>query len=219
MSKFLCVVDFEATCDDNPGTIDPQEIIEFPSVLIRIDGDDLKARIIAEFQKYIRPAHNPTLTSFCKKLTGISQDQIDSGTSFEVALSAHRAWLTEQLGCHPSTENVTIVTCGDWDIKSMLPRQCFLTRMKVPEYLTRVCNIKIIAQELWGEKKRPSGMVKMLTRLRLPLIGREHSGIDDCRNIAAICLRFASMFCKFRPTGELMFKSDEDAYTFRKILL
>ena len=29
-------------------------------------------------------------------------------------------------------------------------------------------------------------MAGMLKALRLPLVGRHHSGIDDCRNIAAI---------------------------------
>ena len=37
-----------------------------------------------------------------------------------------------------------------------------------------------------ARRAKPSGMTGMLRGLGLPLEGRHHSGIDDCRNIASI---------------------------------
>jgi len=62
------VLDFEATCDQG-GNFKPQEIIEFPSVLL--DGRTLQS--ISEFQYFVKPTVNPQLTPFCTELTGITQ--------------------------------------------------------------------------------------------------------------------------------------------------
>jgi len=69
------VIDFEATCDKekNPH---PQEIIEFPSVLVNSRTGQLEDC----FQIYVRPTHNLLLTEFCKELTGIQQSQVCSST-------------------------------------------------------------------------------------------------------------------------------------------
>merc|ERR1719460_2148124 len=62
--KYICVLDFEKTCEKDV-RLDPQEIIEFPSVLLCAD------RIVpdVEFHCYVRPSVNPFLTNFCTELT------------------------------------------------------------------------------------------------------------------------------------------------------
>ena len=51
----LIVLDFEATCDDvSPPS--PQEIIEFPSVLLSAHTFE----VIAEFESFVRPELNRT---------------------------------------------------------------------------------------------------------------------------------------------------------------
>lgn len=69
--QYFVVVDFEATCDKekNPH---PQEIIEFPSVLV----NSMTGQLEASFQTYVRPAYHQNLTDFCKELTGIQQIQV-----------------------------------------------------------------------------------------------------------------------------------------------
>ena len=42
--------------------------------------------------------------------------------------------------------------------------------------------------------------LSMLERVRLNLVGREHRGIDDCRNILRICQRLLEDGAVFRPT-------------------
>lgn len=68
---YFVVIDFEATCDKekNPH---PQEIIEFPSVIV----NSMTGQLEACFQTYVRPTCNQTLSDFCKELTGIQQVQV-----------------------------------------------------------------------------------------------------------------------------------------------
>lgn len=69
--QYFVVIDFEATCDKekNPH---PQEIIEFPSVLV----NSLTGQLEASFQTYVRPIYYQLLSDFCKELTGIQQIQV-----------------------------------------------------------------------------------------------------------------------------------------------
>lgn len=52
----------------------------------------------------------------------------------------------------------------------------------------RVINIKTAFRVKYGYK-RGKGMAKMLGALRMDLVGRHHSGIDDCGNILRIAER------------------------------
>lgn len=72
--QYFVVIDFEATCDrdKNPH---PQEIIEFPSVIV----SSVTGQLEACFQTYVRPTCNQLLSDFCKDLTGIQQIQVCQG--------------------------------------------------------------------------------------------------------------------------------------------
>lgn len=76
---YFVVIDFEATCDkaNNPH---PQEIIEFPSVIV----SSLTGQLEACFQTYVRPTCNQLLSEFCKDLTGIQQIQVCLELKFRV---------------------------------------------------------------------------------------------------------------------------------------
>ncbi|KAJ8629218.1 hypothetical protein MRB53_022541 [Persea americana] len=67
----------------------PQEIIEFPSVLV----NSVTGQMEGSFQTYVRPTYRPLLTDFCKELTGIQQSQVDKGVSLSEALVLHDKWL------------------------------------------------------------------------------------------------------------------------------
>lgn len=77
------------------------------------------------------------------------------------------------------------VTCGDWDLRTMLPAQLGLIGGRVPQHFRRWVNIKqTFSRVMNGSKGK--GMAAMLDSLGLPLEGRHHSGIDDCRNLVRI---------------------------------
>lgn len=194
---YAVVLDFEATCgaEENPH---PQEIIEFPSVLLELKT----GRKIDEFTSFIRPVHNTELTKFCIDLTSIEQDDVDNAPSFADVLERHIMWL----GRHGvNAGNGILVTCGDWDLQIMFPKQCGIARPEVralyPIY-SRWLNVKSLFCAVVGRKKAP-GMLGMIHALGLTLQGRHHRGIDDCRNIANILLSLTDRGGRVGVSGSL----------------
>ena len=72
------VVDLEATCcNRNSFPRTEMEIIEIGAVMT-----DSQFEVIDEFQSFIKPVRHPELTDFCKELTTISQQEVDSALGF-----------------------------------------------------------------------------------------------------------------------------------------
>jgi len=193
---YAIILDFEATCG-YPEPVRPQEIIEFPSVLVLLETME----IVDEFNSFVSPYHNPHLTEFCRNLTSIGQADVDDALRFHDVLASHGKWLEK----HGLTEmNSIFVTCGDWDLRTMLPAQCRIGQHPVealyPIY-TRWLNIKVPYAELL--KRKAPGMAGMMRCLGLPLIGVHHRGIDDCRNIQKILGALVSRGASIEVTSRL----------------
>lgn len=110
--EYLLICDIEATCtasnrNERPSSSESatdmslsgletdaweHEIIEFPIVLFSI-GEN---KVLSEFRTYIRPLKNPKLSDFCRALTGISQETVDSAQIFTEALREIEAWLLKE---------------------------------------------------------------------------------------------------------------------------
>ncbi|KAI9139865.1 ribonuclease H-like domain-containing protein, partial [Paraphysoderma sedebokerense] len=174
--RYLLVLDFEATCDENKKI--ENEVIEFPIVVV----DTQSIKVIDEFRRYVKPLRNPTLTKFCTSLTGITQDLVDNSETFDVVFKQVQEFLK------PYINEGLFVTCGDWDLKHMLPKQAEMYAIDIPDSMKRWNNIKVSFCEAYGLKKR-MGMDMMLDYMGLELLGRHHSGLDDCRNIARIAIK------------------------------
>ena len=202
MPRFAYVLNFEATCDAAPAQLQ-NEVIEFPGVLIDLQ---INAIISDDFQQYVMPVLNPVLTAFCTELTGITNEVIGkSGVSFPTALERHRDWLLRVTGLQSESEiesEVIFVTGGDWDLKTMLPQQSEISKISVPLYLQKWCNIRLLYMSFFQKKKSHTGMTLMLDQLGIPLEGKLHSGIDDCKNIARILNKLVSLGCKVKHTAQ-----------------
>jgi len=200
----LVVLDFEATCDEGH-TPSPQEIIEFPSVLVRLPAH----APVDEFESFVRPQHHPRLSAFCRDLTGIGQREVDQAAPFAEVLDRYLAWLRSHglavTAQHPPGPSWAIATCGDWDLATMFPNQCrdaVPPQPLIPRPFRRWVNVKALFARWRGTEKAP-GMPGMLDALDLPLLGRHHRGIDDCRNIARIVAALAGRGVPIVPTTEL----------------
>lgn len=197
----VVVLDFEATCQ--PGAPpSPQEIIEFPSVLV-----SLRDRAVEDsFSSFVRPVHHPTLSEFCTELTSIRQQDVDAAPPFLDVLAAHRAWLEGHGLLAPDGQaRFAFVTCGDWDLQTMLPVQCAASGLPItalPPVYRRWINIKKVFLDVL-KKAKSFGMPAMLRALDLELVGTHHRGIDDCHNIARIALALAARDARFELTGKL----------------
>ncbi|KAG8916573.1 hypothetical protein FRC00_014672, partial [Tulasnella sp. 408] len=73
------VLDVEATCEAGSRFDHPNEIIEWPVILMRWEDKDettgtgSKLVIVDEFTSFVRPTWRPQLSEFCTSLTGITQ--------------------------------------------------------------------------------------------------------------------------------------------------
>lgn len=180
---YFLVLDFEATCDKER-KISPQEIIEFP--VLKLNAKTMQEE--SHFHSYVTPTANPVLTPFCTELTGISQDMVSGKPILQTVLQDFDRWMQEEGLLNPGI-NICFVTCGDWDLKTMLPQQCKAFKLHHPHYMKKWMNIKFAFNDVMGYK--PRGMPEMLGALGLELLGRHHSGIDDSRNIARILKKLA----------------------------
>lgn len=192
MEYYLCVLDFEATCWDSGENKDQMEIIEFPSVLYKINETKNTCEFVSEFAKYVKPTINPTLSKFCTELTGITQKQVDSADTVDKVYKEHIAWLDANI---PIGANFVIATCGHWDLRTQLVRECTKKKLKTSKYYSNYINVKDEFEYFY--KTKAGGMPQMLKYLSLPLEGRHHSGIDDSRNIAKIMLSIIKSGHKF----------------------
>ena len=192
---YFLVLDFEATCEDKT-KMKPQEIIEFP--VLKVNAQTMTVE--STFHTYVQPTAHPVLTPFCTKLTGITQEMVDGQPVLEEVLKEFHKWMSTSGLLDPGV-NFCFVTCGDWDLKTMLPSQCKHFRLPIPHYFRKWVNIKRIFEAATGQKAK--GMVGMLEYFELQLEGRHHSGIDDSRNIACILAKLAKVHPDIQPTTEL----------------
>lgn len=79
---YICIIDFEATCEEGNPAEFLHEIIEFPVVLLNTHSLEIEDT----FQQYVRPEVNSQLSEFCIGLTGITQDQVDRADAFPQVL-------------------------------------------------------------------------------------------------------------------------------------
>lgn len=192
---YFLVLDFEATCDNRRQLI-PQEIIEFP--VLKVNGRTFE--IERQFHQYVQPDVHKELTDFCTELTGIIQDQVGNQPNLQQTLELFDKWMQDEGLLNPDIRSA-VVTCGDWDLQTMLPQQCKYLQIQPASYLKRWINIKKPFCDITGT--HPKGMMSMLKMLKLSHIGRHHSGIDDCHNIAAVLRALAERQYVFKITKEL----------------
>ena len=176
--SYICVLDFEATCWENM-TNKKHEIIEFPSVLLLWDKGTNEIKEISKTQIYCKPKNNSILSEFCKDLTKIKQKDVDDGISFPDALKKHEEWIEEHIPNYEK-EDVTILTCGAWDLVHCAPDEFRNWEIWYPPAIyMKFINIKNDFEKLYGENA--GGMMGMLKYLamvkdgyREPVI--KHSG-------------------------------------------
>ena len=184
--EYLMVLDFEATCSDNEPTY-PNEIIEFPVVLV----DMAAQRVVSEFHSFVRPIRNPTLTPFCRHLTGIKQAAVDAAPMLPEAVRRFDEWMCKTV---PEGSRCIFATDGPWDLRHFLFEQAVCRDgLIVGPVFSKWINVRRTFSDFFHIK--PCGVEKMLARINLSFEGRPHRGIDDARNIARIVLGLVSRGC------------------------
>lgn len=192
---YLLVLDFEATCE-NGVKLNPQEIIEFP--LVALDCHTGTTQVV--FHSYVKPVFHPKLSEFCTKLTGIQQNVVDAAPTFAEVWPKANAKLDEFLAEKKKKKPVVVVavvTCGNWDLKTMLPEQLGASKLATrgDDMFSNWINIRTVFESHYNVPSK--GMKGMLDHLKLELQGKHHSGIDDCHNIARLAIEMLRSGAKF----------------------
>ncbi|XP_044512464.1 uncharacterized protein LOC123230343 isoform X1 [Mangifera indica] len=196
--QYFVVIDFEATCDKekNPH---PQEIIEFPSVIV----SSVTGQLEACFQTYVRPTCNQLLSDFCKDLTGIQQIQVDRGVTLSEALLRHDKWL-ENKGI--KNTNFAVVTWSNWDCRVMLESECRYKKIRKPPYFNRWINLKVPFREVFGGVR--CNLREAVEMAGLAWQGRAHCGLDDAKNTARLLALLMHRGFKFSITNSLTWPTE-----------
>ncbi|KAF9050713.1 hypothetical protein BDZ89DRAFT_589323 [Hymenopellis radicata] len=202
----LLVVDFEGTCTETSGFDYPNEIIEFPIVMLKWENkEEGKLVVHDEFRTVVRPTWKPNLSQFCTRLTGITQKEVDKAPPFAVALGLAQAFLVRNgVIDHAGEDTSQFCWCtdGPWDLRELLLKQCFISKIPPPPWMIKrkFINTRSLVRNLLSREAKvnpkatgiPSMTVQQqLEALRIPLKGRLHSGIDDSRNISRIVQELA----------------------------
>lgn len=70
------------------------------------------------------------------------QSMVEKEETFDKVFTDFNTWLKDiEQGIGPN-KRTTFVTCGDWDLKTMLPNQCQLSQLQVPNSMTHWLNLK-----------------------------------------------------------------------------
>lgn len=189
---YICILDFEATCWPDARNDQIREIIEFPSILYKVNLKN-KIHYISQFAQYVKPVLHPKLSIFCTELTCITQNQVDNAKGFKDVYKDHCKWLVENV---PLGSKFVLVTVGKWDLCTMLPLEAKRYDIKLNNYYKKWKDLKDEFQYCY--KTTAGSMMNMLSKLNIKHTGHHHSGISDCENTAEIVKKMISdghVFC------------------------
>lgn len=168
------IVDLEATCWDEKGHGNKNEIIEIGAVCI----NEYKQEE-SQFSEFVKPILNPRLSDFCTGLTTITQKDVDAADTFDKVIARFKTWIGLE-------EEYMLCSWGLYD-KNQFISDCHLHKLNT-SWLEHHISLKHQYTEIKG-LKRHTGMSGALYMENLKLQGTHHRGIDDARNIAKIFLK------------------------------
>lgn len=176
----ILVIDVESTCQENKDS-QPQE--EFISEIIEIGYTvlDYKINEIRESGSIIVKPIESAVTPFCTSLTGLTQEIVDRGISFEEAC--------QTLMSNLKAGSRLWGSYGEYD-RSMFIKMCERRNVKYP-FTPQHANIKSLATIMNGEV---NGLGRTLSLLKMSFEGRHHSGKDDSYNAARILQYYKAKF-------------------------
>ena len=177
----VLVIDVESTCWEPP-EVQPKgaisEIIEIGIAVV-----NTKTLLIEKNDSIIIRPQKSKISKFCTKLTTLTQEYVDQGTTFQAAM--------EILRKNYDAENRTFVSWGDYDRK-MFERNCKDYGVKYP-FGPRHLNLRNTFTMLQGLDREP-GLDAALDYLGMSLEGTHHRGVDDAKNIAKVFIHTLSKY-------------------------
>jgi inhibitor of KinA sporulation pathway (predicted exonuclease) len=166
----IVVVDVEATCWKKGVFSRKKETIEIGAVRFLPDRAE---STWPEFQTFVRPRRLPRLSTFCRELTGITQEDIDPAPTFPEALRLFLDW----------SEPLERVVLASWSRYDVWQIDLDLEAHGLPELAIPLLDVKKLATRVVGAKS-----FEETARLLAPDLGAtpSHRAVPDARRTARI---------------------------------
>ena len=169
----IVVVDVEATCWKKGVFSRKKETIEIGAVRLLLDRDQSRW---PEFQTFVRPQRLPRLSSFCRELTGITQEKVDAAPSFPEALRLFVEW-------SPPLDRVVLATWSRYDLWQL---DLDLEAHGLPKLAIPFLDVKKLAARIVGAKSFEQTVLELApATVAMP----SHRAIADARRTASILIR------------------------------
>lgn len=164
------VIDLEATTEEGGWPVAEMEIIEIGATLVNQDGRELD-----HFERFVRPQRRPLLTHFCRELTHISQDNIDSAAPLGTVWPQFERWLGHHLA-----RVVGWASWGDYD-KHQLEEEWRQHELSTALTTLPHVNLKLRFAQA-RQLQRPMGLNAALQLAGMQFSGQQHRALADARN-------------------------------------
>jgi len=176
----LMVVDFEATCGPSvsKGNV---EIIEVGALLCPVEMDTFDVNDLPTFHSMVKPQRIKKISSFCTKLTGIRQQDVQDAPVFLDMLVEWKAFMSTH-NC--SAENTIFGSWSNFD-----PKQLRVECLRYQSDFSFGTNIDLQKEFKKAQKHTQVYSVKKaLETLQLEFDGFEHTALGDAKNTARLVL-------------------------------
>ncbi len=144
------------------------EIIEIGAVKL-----DNELENVDTFSCIIRSQIGKKLRGSVKRLTHLTNDDINSGMPFTKAFSMFRKWI--------GNEETVIFTWGDGDVRVLLENFKYLNGIKVIPFLEKYCDLQRVFQRIHGSAKgQQTGLLNAAQMLEIdPEMYIHHRALGD----------------------------------------
>ena len=170
------IYDLEATCWLGRPPKGYNEIIEIGAVKINEFGE-----VEDSYESFVKPKVNPLLSGFCKKLTSITQDQINRARQFNHVIQEFQEW-TEMY-----EYDFHICSWGQND-KNLFASDCELHKID-NDWLNQYINLKNQYDSIKGRSVK-GNLKKIVMKEGFEFTGKAHRAISDAENLAKIFLKY-----------------------------
>jgi len=170
------IYDIEATCWDGAPLADIQEVIEIGAILLNDYGEE-----VGSYNRFVRPKVSPTLSPFCKRLTTITQENVDRANTFPKVIEEFQDW------AEMFDEDYILCSWGDFD-KEIFISNCELHDLDY-DWAEKHINLKKQYREI-KNNNRQVGFKAALKYEGFEFTGTEHRGISDAENLVKIFTKY-----------------------------
>lgn len=148
-----------------------REILQIGAV--KLDCKDMLLEVDS-FERLVKPSINMALSSYIKKLTGLSQAKIDTEGIYI------RDAIMQFLNFCSGIEYI----CFNGEDDLVIRENCNLNNIICPKIFLKGVDLQPLLASALGESEKWIASGEVMERLNFPKIGKPHNAIDDARNLA-----------------------------------